>query len=47
MQGELSVQFDDLFMKAWEENVVPETESDGMYNLDFDISLWVHLLMMF
>ncbi|KAM4083476.1 hypothetical protein ACB094_08G060300 [Castanea mollissima] len=27
--GELSVQFDDLFMKAWEDDVVPEYEGDG------------------
>ncbi|KAG7949566.1 hypothetical protein I3843_13G069100 [Carya illinoinensis] len=27
--GELSVQFDDLFKKAWEEDVVPESEGDG------------------
>ncbi len=37
MQGELSVQFDDLFTKAWEEDVVPESEVDGMYDLHFDI----------
>lgn len=37
MQGELSVQFDDLFMKAWEDNIVPEYEGDGMYDLHFDI----------
>lgn len=27
--GELSVQFDDLFQKAWEEDVVLESEGDG------------------
>lgn len=28
------MQFDDLFKKAWEEDVV-EFEGDGMYNLQF------------
>lgn len=37
MQGELSVQFDDLFQKAWEEDVVLESEGDGMYDLHFVI----------
>lgn len=32
LQNELSVQFDDLFKKAWEEDV-PEIEKDGMYCL--------------
>lgn len=32
LQNELSVQFDDLFKKAWEEDV-PEIEKDGMYYL--------------
>lgn len=30
MQSELSVQFDDLFKKAWEEDVT-EFDGDGMY----------------
>ena len=32
MQSELSVQFDDLFKKAWDEDVV-EFEGDGMYSM--------------
>jgi len=28
-QGELSVQFDDLFKKAWEEDADGEQEQDG------------------
>jgi hypothetical protein len=29
MQSGLSVQFDDLFKKAWEEDAVGEQEEDG------------------
>lgn len=29
MQSGLSVQFDDLFMKAWEADAVGEQEEDG------------------
>lgn len=38
MQNELSVQFDDLFKKAWEEDVA-EFEKDGMSSLHVDIFL--------
>lgn len=38
MQNELSVQFDDLFQKAWEEDVA-EFEKDGMCFLHVDIFL--------
>lgn len=36
LQTELSVQFDDLFKKAWEEDVV-EFTGDGLYDLHLHI----------
>lgn len=33
LQNELSVQFDDLFRKAWEEDIITEHEGDGMQYL--------------
>jgi hypothetical protein len=37
LQSELSVQIDDLFKKAWEEDDVAEYEGDGMYHMHFRV----------
>lgn len=42
LQTGLSVQFDDLFKKAWEEDVA-ELEKDGMCSPHLEFSLWVDL----
>ena len=40
LQSELSVQFDDLFKKAWEEDDVAEYEGDGMYHMHVCVLDW-------
>lgn len=42
MQNDFSVQFDELFKKAWEEDMTEYVE-DGLYNLHADIMFHVLL----
>lgn len=44
MQSGLSVQFDDLFKKAWEEDAVGEQEEDGIYNFLITAVLLMYIL---
>lgn len=46
LQNALSVQFDDLFKKAWEEDVT-ELTADGLYDQHFDILVLSPLFLNF
>lgn len=41
LQSKLSIQFDDLFKKAWEEDDFSELERDGVFNHSCSISIIV------
>lgn len=43
MQSELSLQFDDLFKKAWEDDSAPQQE-DGIVTNTCSISITAYLL---
>lgn len=44
LQNEFSVQFDDLFKKAWEEDVI-ESVGDGLYAFHVDFLIYALLYM--